>query len=152
MTATYQTATDDMYGCITAAWKNSPFTFKGVDAELRINGIGDNHKMTGDVYWGRLSRRTVISRQATLSTCVGAPGQVRYMESGLLFVQLFGPRSDTQSPNIMAAMAQVLRNALRRKNTHNGVWFRNARINELTEEEKFNRMNVVAEFHYDEII
>ena len=151
MTATYRVATDDMFGCVLAAWKTSPFTVRGNVAELLIAEIGEPRKIPGDIYWGRLSRQTINSTQKTLSNCVVNPGSVRYNEFGLIFIQLFGPRSDTQSKDKLAQQAEWMRNSLRRKNTGNGVWFRGARINELKEEEKFNRTNVIAEFSYDEI-
>ena len=151
MTATYSTATDEMFSLVVEAWKTSPFTVAGVPATLLIADIGEAQKIPGDVYWGRLSRQTIGSPQKTLSNSVVKPGSVRYNEFGLITVQLFAPRSDSKAKAKIGSQAEWMRNVLRRKSTGNCVWFRRARINELLEQEKFIRTNVVAEFNYDDI-
>ncbi len=47
-------------------------------------------------------------------------------------------------------LAVVARNAFRGKKTSGGVWFRNVTIKELDPEDSFYRLNVIAEYEYDE--
>ena len=151
MTTTYRAATDVMFGSLLAAWNTSPFTIGGVPADLYIAGIGQPQKVDGASYWGRLTRQTVTASQTTLSNSVVKPGSKRYTEIRLVFIQLFGPRSESTAPDLIAQQAEALRNVFRRSNSQQEVWYRNARIRELPEEEKFYRTNVIAEFSYDEI-
>lgn len=153
MSLTYRGARDEVYGLLTAAWDaNKDAIFGGYAKEIRYAGVGDPSKPDGDCYWVWLSMQSIDSEQSTLSTCVGKPGQVRYTDFGLVFAQLFGPRSDTEGPGRLPQMSEILRNTLRRKNRGGHVWFRAARIIPLSEEEKWLRENVVAEYNYDEII
>lgn len=153
MTTTYTQATADMFGLLKPVWDVQVTAALGltVPAELRWQGNEKEQSIPGDVFWGRISRQTLESEQTSLSTCVGTLGGRRYTEFGLIFVQLFGPISDGASQAKLGKVAELMRNALRRKSTPNVVWFRRASINELPQEKRFNRLNVVAEFNYDEV-
>ncbi len=153
MTTTYTGATADMFGLLLPVWNVQVTAALGLSTPplLRWQGNEEQEIPPGDQYWGRVSRQTLESDQSSLSTCVGTLGGRRYTELGLIFIQLFGPISDGAGQNKLGKAAEPLRNALRRKSTPNTVWFRRASINELPQEKRWNRLNVVAEFTYDEV-
>lgn len=103
-------------------------------------------------HWAQLSINTVMSNQAAF---VGYTREDRkakkYEESGLVFIQLFGPRSAVDGAEIQDRLAQMARAGFRGKSTAGKVWFRNARINDIPPENEMLRLNVVAEYEYYEI-
>lgn len=106
----------------------------------------------GSKLWLRFSTQTVDDGQATLSSDESAPGKKRYDVSGLVFVQLFCPRSVQTSGEDGRNIGEMIRNAFRGKVTPNCVWFRNARLQDgIAPEDLYYRYNVVAEFHYSDV-
>ena len=79
-------------------------------------------------FWARVSQQTVEEAQTTLRN--GDCGQ-RYTSDGLLFVQLFIPRSDSKGMEKGRKLAIVARDSYRGVTTPGKVWFRNQRIKEL---------------------
>jgi hypothetical protein len=75
-----------------------------------------------------------------------------YKSAGILFVQCFGPMSgDAKVATRLPALAALAKNSFRGKKTTSGVWFRNVRTLELGPDGKFQRINAIAEFQYQEI-
>lgn len=152
MTATYTQARNEVFACFRDAWEAGAPAIAGYLPKVHWQGVEAQGKVEGIRHWARASTQTVIAEQTSLSMNVGEEGKVRYTESGLVFIQLFAPKSLGDSQYVAGLLAQVARNAFRRKSTEHCVWFRNARINELDSEDLFYRLNVVAEFEYDEVI
>lgn len=150
MSTTYRAATSDMFALVLGTLPALALLL-GYQPEIRWHDVPSSKQPTPDRLWMRVSRQTVDAGQSTLSTCVGEPGKVRYTEYGLVFVQLFAPAESDKMQDMLAQVAQEIRKVFRRKSTEGKVWFRNARIREIPPEAKFLRMNVVAEFEYDEI-
>lgn len=151
MTTTRSEARNEINGLFLAAWNAGAGALAGYVPEIEWQGRQPRNTPDGSKFWARVSMQTVFEEQTTLSTCEGKPGQKRYTASGLVFVQLFCPKSNTQAFEIGGKLAEVARNAFRGKSTPGKVWFRNARINELDPEELYYRFNVVTEFEYDEL-
>ena len=86
-----------------------------------------------------------------MSVSEGVNGQKRYTASGLVFAQIFSPRSASNGFEKGIALGEVAKKAFRGKTTPGKIWFRNVRLNELEPEDSFYRLNVVAEFEYDEL-
>jgi len=120
-------------------------------AKIRWQGLQKRSIPDGSKFWCRISKQTVFEEQATLSTCEGAPGQKKYTASGLVFVQLFCPKSESNAFGLGEQLAKIARDAFRGKSTENNIWFRNVRINEIPDEELYERFNIVGEFEYDEL-
>lgn len=142
---------DEINALFLAAWNAGSAAIAGYVPEIRWQGVQYRDLPDGSKFWVRLSKQTVFEEQATLSTCEGVPGKRKYTASGLVFVQIFCPKSNTQAFELGQKLAKLARNAFRGKSTPGKVWFRNTRINELTPEELYERFNVVTEFEYDEI-
>lgn len=151
MTATYPQAIDAMFAMFKTAWEAGASVIVGSVPEIRWAGVEKPDKPIVDVYWCRVSQQTVLEGQTTLKTGIAPSENRRYTSTGLLFVQLFCPMSDAQAYDKGRQLAVLARNAFRGNETTNGVWFRNARINELAPEENAYRFNIVVEYEYDDI-
>ncbi|MCW2763979.1 MAG: hypothetical protein JWR85_4180 [Marmoricola sp.] len=152
MTTTYPQAVNDIFGLITAAWNANAATILGeAPGALRYVGVETQGKQETDKFWARVSTQGVDENQASIANGVGAPGNRRYQAEGLVFIQLFAPKSRNTAMEKLRLLAQLARNAYRGKVTVNGVSFSHVRIQELDPEELWQRINVVAEYAYDEI-
>lgn len=149
MTTNYSGATDEICGAFWQAWNAAETSsLVGYVPDVRWPLVEEPETPDASKYWARLSIQTVFEEQTALA---GNDGKRRYTASGLVFVQIFCPKSVSNSGEIGRKLAEIARNAYRGKDTPNKVWFRNVRINELSPENLFYRFNVVAEFEYDEI-
>lgn len=151
MTVTYTEAIDDIDAIFWNQWKTLSAGVVGYVPNVQWHNVEQQAKIDGSKFWCRVSTQNVNEEQASLSTCVGAPIQKRYTAYGLVFIQLFCPKSNSKSAELGRELAQIARNAFRGRSTPGRVWFRNARINELVEEDLFYRYNVVAEYEYDDL-
>lgn len=151
MTLTYDEAIDEIYGLLYAAWQSSTASIAGYVPAIRWAGKEEPEKPDGSLFWARCSASNVVEPQTSLSNCVEQPGNSRYTPVGVVIVQLFCPKSDATAMEKGRLLAQVARNAFRGKTTPGKVWFRNARIHEIEPEDLFYRLNIIAEYEYDEI-
>lgn len=148
---TYDQSTDDIFGVVNTTVTNGAPGIVGYVPEMRWQNVEEPATPPVDQLWLRTSLQTVINEQATLSTDEGTAGQKRYDIQGLVFVQIFLPRSVATSGADGRKVGEMLVNAFRGTRTTNGVWFRNARVQELAPEDSYFRFNVVSEFHYSDI-
>jgi len=147
MTTTYEEAIDEMFTAFNTAWLASSAAVASYVPDVRWPGVEEPDTPDPSAFWSRISQQTVMEEQSTLRN--GDAGQ-RYTADGLVFVQIFCPKSDPEAMTKGRKLATIARNAFRGHTTSGKVWFRNTRINELPPEEKFYRFNVVAEYEYDE--
>lgn len=148
MTTTYVEAIDQMFSLFNSAWNAETTAIVGYVPEVRWPGVEEPGTPDASKYWARVSQQTVIEEQTTIGD---SNGKRRYTASGLIFVQIFCPKSEAAAMENGRNLAVIARNSFRGKTTSGKVWFRNARINELAPEESAYRFNVVAEYEYDEI-
>lgn len=144
----YTQAIDEMFALFFEQWKANAPTVIGEVPEIRWPGVDEDKLPNMSKFWARISQQTVMEEQTSIA---GNDGKTRYTASGLIFVQLFCPKSDSRAMDRGRKLAIVARNAFRGKTTSGKVWFRRARIQELTPEDNAYRFNVVAEYEYDEI-
>lgn len=151
----YEQARDEMFALFKTAWDANSAAVVGYVPEVRWQGkeiaTPNAGKPDRTKFWARVSIQSVLEQQATLSNCVVEPGKKKYESAGLIFVQVFGPKSVDNSYELLQQLAKVARNAYRGKTTPGNVWFRNVRINTLNPEELFYRLNVVGEYEFNEI-
>lgn len=147
MTTTYPNAIDEMFAALRLPWNAQTTAIVGYVPEIRWPGVEEPDKPELKKFWARVSTQTVLERQATFRNGTDK----RYTTDGLLFVQLFCPMSDKQAMDKGRRLAVVARNAFRGVETSSSIWFRNARINELSPDGKAYRFNIVTEYEYDEL-
>lgn len=152
MTAELDTAFDEMRALFLAAWNANAGSVFGYVPEIEWHGVEKPENINRENVWVRFSTTNVFEQQATLSACVDEPYKRRYQASGLIFVQLFLPKTVDNASVLGVTLAKVARNAFRGKKTAGGVTFHNVRINDnLPPELLCYRINVVAEYDFDEI-
>ena len=151
MTTNYVDATDEIYTLFKTQWDLKTPDVLPYVPEVRYGNNEKKGKPPSDKFWVRITIDSVNSEQTSLSTCAGKPYQRRYTDYGLVFVQVFCPKSVANSDEIGKQLASIARATFRGVATPGQVWFRNARINDLPPEDLFYRFNVVAEYEYDEL-
>lgn len=149
MTTNYSNAVDDINTEFWNSWNSDKtFLLVGYVPEVRWQGVEEYYAPDSSKFWARVSVQTVMEEQTNLA---GNDSKKRYTSSGLVFVQIFCPKSHIKANEYGKKLSEVARNSFRGKSTGGAVWFRNVRINELSPENLFYRFNVVAEFEYDEM-
>lgn len=148
MTTDYISAVDQMFALFNTAWLANSAALAGYVPIVRWQGIEEAGTPDASKFWCRVSQQTVEEEQSTLRDDSGVR---RYETTGLIFVQLFCPKSQVDALEIGRKLAVVARNAFRGKTTSGKVWFRNARIIELEPDSSAHRFNIVSEYEYDEI-
>lgn len=143
----FVTARDQICEHFDTHWQANAAGIVGYIPEIRFPRIVYKDPVNPSVHWGRLSLQTVNSRQAAF----GCNGQKKYEEVGLVFVQLFGPISEVEAGEQQDKFAKIARAAFRGISLPGKVWFRRARINDLEAEDQMLRLNVVAEYEYNEV-
>lgn len=145
---TVTTAKDTMYGILDAAWKASGSATENV-LLLYADVIGDQPS-SGAVNevdpYGLARIQHVGGGQATLSNGIGSK---RYRRTGFISVQIYTSVGDglTVADSYVQVVLDAFENAA---NVAGGIWFRNARFNEVGRVGAMNLTNVLVDFEYDE--
>jgi hypothetical protein len=148
VTTDYSGAADQINGAAFAAWKLATFAVVGSVQKMFFQGVvkqGVAEVGAADEYWARVALQTV--NQGSIG-----PGSRRHCAVGLVFVQMFFPLSKPDAWPKGKQIATRVKNALSVRSSAGTVWFRNPRINELAPDGDHHRLNVVAEFEYDETV
>lgn len=146
MTTNYIAARDSMFRLIKEAASYFDYI-----PHIEYPMIVNKKKPDPSKIWLRASTQIVAEEQSALSTCEQSDGKKLYTTYGLAIIEFYIPRSE---PNGTLALmwATQLRNAFRNASSNDGVIYRKARINDGIEpEEQFFRVNVVANFEFDEV-
>jgi hypothetical protein len=152
MITDYTAAIDEISGFFYQDWNSvKTSAIVGYVPEIRWQNIELPSVPDASKFWCRFSTQSVFEEQTTLSNCAGEPGKKRFTLSGLVFIQLFCPKSNARANELGQKLAEVAKKTFRGKATENKIWFRNVRINDLEPENLYYRFNVVAEFEYDEM-
>lgn len=146
MTATYREAVDAMFELFNTAWIDGTTAIVGSIPQIFWQGVEPIDKPVVDAFYAMVSAQNVIDRQATFRN-----ETKRYTSNGLLTIQLFCPRANSQAMDKGRQLAELCREVFRNNGTSNGVWFRNARINDLPPEENSYRFNIIVDYEFDEI-
>ena len=115
---------------------------------LRYAGLSEDEPTDG-TYWARVSRTVVDEGQETLRN---GSSQRRFRSTGIVFVQLFVPRSVSRGQVHLDDIAELVRNDFR---TYQGedLEFTNARINDnVAPEPGWLRANIVSNYDYRQFI
>ena len=145
----YVEATNEICKRFDEYWQANAAGIVGYVPEVRFPRIVYPTPINPAVHWARLSIQSVMAQQSAF--CGYGNGAKKYEESGLVFVQLFGPRNEVEAAEQQDKFAQIARAAFRGISLPGKVWFRNARINNVGDEDQMIRLNVVADYYYNEI-
>jgi len=152
MSLTYSEAKDAMFGHFNDNWNASDIEATlGYDVKVLWQDKEPVDKPPSDKFWLRVSRQTVGQPQAAFSNSEDRPG-VRVFETyGLIFVQIFGPKSKAGAAELMDQIAQNILSIFRKPIDNRCVVFRNSMIREVPEERDTFRKNVISEFSYFQV-
>lgn len=148
MTTDYKGALNEIFFLINSAWKLNTGSIVGYVPEIKWPGSSNDTIPDASKFWARVSNKSVLCGQKTLSESVVVSGARRFENNGLVFFQLFAPK-DVDSELKSINLSNMLLNTFR-KGTPN-VIIRNARIDELPNENGCVRRNIICEYEYDEI-
>jgi hypothetical protein len=129
-------ARDVMLGVFRTAWNTLGYTAEYEDV------AGDPPDTTS--VWARPVVRHVTARESSLT---GGLGTKRFTAKGFVWVQIFAPMGDGSTAGYVASQAVV--DAYRDADTP--VLFRNVRLSEAGKEGSFTKIDVRADFEYDEV-
>jgi hypothetical protein len=100
-------------------------------------------KPTGELPWGRVTIKHNLGYRGSLAN---HNGNVLHRNEGTVIIQIFSPMAGGDVEGYY--VAQFLQHAY--KKNHDGVWFRNSRINEVGPDGAFEQINVNIDFEYDD--
>lgn len=151
-------ARDESARLFTEAFAPAAEVIVGVPVEIRYQGV--LHAISGQPlkavdpskYWVRFSMRGVLSRaSAFVLDDEPIPSQMEFETNGLAFVQVFAPMIEVNGFAQGLLLAELAQAIFRRTETPSGVVFNNVRINELDDDTKAYRWNVIAEYQFSEV-
>lgn len=146
MSATYSEAVDAILEVFKTAWDaNAP---NPTLVDYQNVSVANNVKLPPDaeLSWARVTLEHLDGGQGSLS---GGLGTQRYDRDGNLTIQIFTPAGTGLSEG--HSLAKIVTDAYDGIATSNGVWFRNARVNEIGPDGDWYQINVIIDFNYDEI-
>lgn len=141
-------ARNEIFALFKAAWDSGTPVITSYIPKIEYQGVQPASIPDTTKHWCRISIQNVSEGQASLSNSVG---KQKFTAYGLIFVQIFSPRSENNGFQKGLLLGQVGKKAFRGKKTVGGIWFRNVRLAELDPEDSFHRLNVIAEYEYDEL-
>ena len=145
---TFESARDEILGLFRAHWvAQTPALNGGQPIRVEWPGVDAGGPPPADKPWARIALRHTTSRQSTF----GPAGGRRFTRPGLVTVQIFAPLSAGQGLSLAEKCAIIARDAFEGRGTASGIWFRNARIQEIGRTGAWQQFNTVVEFQYDEL-
>lgn len=151
MTATYDEAVDQIYGLFSDKFTAGAAAIVGYVPDIRWLDDQNPNEPDRSKVWVRISVNPVMRPQTSLSNDVFQPGKKMFTSSGLVYVQLFFPKSYSNAAATMRRLAQFIVSFMSNGKTEGCVWFRNAIAKPVVPEDLFYRSNVVTEYQHDEI-
>ena len=132
---TYEEGRDAIYNVFRAVW--------GDDYPIAWPGL-PNMPPNDELTWAKVVLKHTDGRQATLA---GEHGTRRFSRSGFIVISIFVPVGGGQTKAYQ--LAQMVSNAY--EDAKLDVWFRNTRIREQGASGAFEQIDVLTDFHYDEV-
>lgn len=140
----YIDAVNDMFLLFNNTWNAETTSIVGYIPKVEWQGV-ESDGVDNSKYFARISQQGVTDSQRTLKV-----SKNRYDVTGLLFIQIFCPRSDMEAMYKGRQLSEIVKNAYRGVHTPSNVWFRNVRIKELEPEASFLQFQVIAEYEFSE--
>jgi len=141
---TYQEAKDAIFSKFLEIWEGGASVIVGYEPEIFWPDSEPNDNPYLDKYWVKVSKETLDEEQSSFKNSTGVK---LYTSKGFIYVELYCPKSDNLADVNGAELAVLVRDGFR--GASSGVWFRNSRVKEI-EPDNFFRLNVIADYEYDE--
>lgn len=145
---TFGSARDEILGLFHTYWTaQTPAINDGKPVHVEWPGVDSGSPPPASEAWARIVLRHAASRQLTLAPA----GQRRFLRPGLITVQVFTPLSAGNGLSFAEKLGIIARDAFEGRSTDSGIWFRNARLQEVGPDGEWYQMNLTVEFQYDEV-
>lgn len=145
---TYSDAVDEMFGMINSIWNANSSIIAGYVPEIHWPGKPEPTSVPMDQVWARVSVQLVSDKQSSLANSNGVR---RYHAIGLLYFQIFCPRTAASTLDIGRALANLIRLAFLKESPSGSIWFIDAVIRELPSTTENYPINIVVTFQYDSL-
>lgn len=143
----FATARDEILALFKVAWDaNTPAVNGGLTPRVEWDAVDSKTARPVSAAWARITVEHTLAEQSTF----GDAGARRFTRFGFVTVQIFQPQNTAGGFTLGEQLAVIARNAFEGVGTASGVWFRNAVISEAGSDAIWSRLNVRAEFQYDE--
>lgn len=149
MTTTYVSASDDLKNTFHTYWTAYAAAIAGSIPAIRYPGVAEPSPPTNAI-WGRFSEQVILSGQTTFRN-----GQSkRHTVAGLVFIQLFAPIALASGDGLrkLQQLGQMGLKAFAARSLSGNIVFRRPMVKELPNEAAYYRLNIVAEYEYDQSI
>lgn len=150
MSLTAAQARDEMSTRFYDDWRaKAPLAWNGGVPHVVWEGAQEADKKgpRTDRPWARVTVAHNVAPQRTF----GEPGNRRFERLGLITVQLFVPLGMEDTVALAEALGTIARDAFEGRTTPGGVWFRNARLQEVGPDGPWWQLNIVTDFSYEEL-
>lgn len=144
-------AMDEINDVVFTAWTANIAAIVGSSSsELRFEsfekGAVPDRKFTAIVL-----QQIVTQDLASFSDENTLTSKRRYETKGLVFGQVFAPKSIKNAYKTGLKVGGLIRDAFRAWGSQGDVWFQNARVTKVTDDLESYRFNVIADYSYDTI-
>lgn len=157
MPVTLDNALDEMYGMIKTVVDAESAAIVGYVPEIRWPGAAKASKPDNTKIWLRVTNKIVVDEQRSLADGNGT-GTKRYTAIGFLIVQIFAPRTKFAAVGTSSNMLIVgkslgiaIRDKFRHPSPSGAIWFRDQKVDELSETPEYYPHNVTVTFQFDTI-
>jgi len=140
-------ADDDINRSFKTAWDTGAKVIAGYAPVVRWQGVVEAVPNPLQA-WVRVTIAPVMTQQVALAD---ANGKRRDETSGIVTVQVFTPMSQQDGWLLAKRLGVLARKPFLRRSLSGKIWFRRARIIPLNPDGEFHRLNVIAEYEYDEL-
>jgi len=133
-------ARDDIHTVFKTAWDANTTSIVGSVPEVRYRFVEQDTEPPEANYWAWAAVDHVTGGHAAIGTSL-------FDHAGIFSVQIYGPNT-SEGFSVLDSLVEVVLAAFEGKQSANGVWFRNARVNEVGPERGWYQVNVLIDFEY----
>jgi hypothetical protein len=142
-------AIDEMYGMVKTAWETSCQSIFGYVGEVRWPGAEKATKPEDTLQvWARPSHRIVKDDQSAINA---KDGQRFYTAIGVLFVEVYIPRSVSGALDKGRLLAIAVRDKFRQSPASSEIRFRDQKVVDIAPTPQYYSVHAVVTFEFDTI-
>lgn len=149
MPITYELAVREIFKPCVTNWDAFCTAHTVAGSKLNIQGLKGFDVLDNDKFFGRISQRTISRGQKTFRTTA----EKRHRTVGALLIQVYGPMSQADQNSFYKCrkLCEALQDLYTDYPKNSAIEFLNVSIEELPNDGKRFRFNVVADYNYDEV-
>lgn len=147
-----QAARKEMFALVKTCWDAGTPAIVGSIPEIRYEGLEESALPGASKFWMRASTTDVSTRQKGFRNPDGAGrSEPVYEVYGFITLQIFAPMKGPQVWSKGELLSEVGQRMFMASETGGGVWFRNPRIQKLSNDGTWYRWNVLADYQFSQL-